>query len=455
MAYRKAYNPSFGELGAHVSQRWPEAKFIKKNGKTENLLGLALSGGGYRSAIFSYGVLHGLSELKLIGHLDYLSVVSGGSWIGTAFSMAEDHKWFFREVKNRPNFIEEGFESLLPNPGRVLQEAALSRKNVNYASNIYGRLLARTFLREHGDYSRFKPLSDKTLIHEEGRPFLIINGTVYYRQPGTFAVTQECFEMTRLYCGSRSLGYIDTPSLKASEHPIRIRDAIAISGAAVSFHLPGLGSEVLGVGLSREVVNFARGRGGSRNGIPDTKHLDLADGGFYNNLGIESLINRGCGHIIVVDAEHDPESKKGTKSNQGYHGLRTLLDRDHIPSPMTERTIARLDRADEAVHEITSSDRSKPDILYIKLKSSRDFDKVAEKEEYNKPGFLQNLFGKGKFAFDPQFSTAKLDYDFAEHRNLSELGRFLVKQHASTVRAFVRKSHGTGRRTQRPRTRRR
>jgi hypothetical protein len=30
--------------------------------------------------------------------------------------------------------------------------------------------------------------------------------------------------------------------------------------------------------------------------------------------------------------------------------------------------------------------------------------------------------GGGDFTFDPQFSTAMLDYSFAKHRNLTELG---------------------------------
>ena len=64
--------------------------------------------------------------------------------------------------------------------------------------------------------------------------------------------------MTRLYTGSRSLGYIHSKDLIARVKPIRIRDVIAMSGAAVAFHLPALGGEVAGIGLSREVLNYAK-----------------------------------------------------------------------------------------------------------------------------------------------------------------------------------------------------
>ena len=204
MAYRRTYNPVFGELGAEVAQRWPEANIISRKGKHTDTLGLALSGGGYRSAIFNYGVLNGLHDIGVLGTLDYLSVVSGGSWIGTPFSMTDSFRWFFDPIPGHANLIEEGFESLLANPIRLAQEAALSRKNDNYVSNIYGRLLAKGFLREHGQDSRFKPLSDKSMIKDDDRPFLIVNGTVNFRTSDSFHVTQECFEMTKLYCGSRS-----------------------------------------------------------------------------------------------------------------------------------------------------------------------------------------------------------------------------------------------------------
>jgi hypothetical protein len=55
-----------------------------RNGNTpENLVGLAFSGGGVRSATFNLGVLQGLQELDLLRHVDYLSTVSGGGFIGS------------------------------------------------------------------------------------------------------------------------------------------------------------------------------------------------------------------------------------------------------------------------------------------------------------------------------------------------------------------------------------
>jgi Patatin-like phospholipase len=50
------------------------------------LVGLALSGGGIRSASFNLGFLQGLAEQKKLADIDYLSTVSGGGFIGAWWS---------------------------------------------------------------------------------------------------------------------------------------------------------------------------------------------------------------------------------------------------------------------------------------------------------------------------------------------------------------------------------
>ena len=47
-------------------------------------VGLALSGGGIRSATVSLGILQKLAGAGLLKHVDYLSTVSGGGYIGAA-----------------------------------------------------------------------------------------------------------------------------------------------------------------------------------------------------------------------------------------------------------------------------------------------------------------------------------------------------------------------------------
>src|SRR5580698_8383744 len=54
--------------------------------RTPDGVGLALSGGGIRSASFALGILQVLLNEDLLKRIDYLSTVSGGGYLGSAVS---------------------------------------------------------------------------------------------------------------------------------------------------------------------------------------------------------------------------------------------------------------------------------------------------------------------------------------------------------------------------------
>lgn len=64
-----------------VNKRRPASRPIN-----HDLVGLAISGGGIRSATFGLGVIESLKRLGLLKHIDYLSTVSGGGYIGAWLS---------------------------------------------------------------------------------------------------------------------------------------------------------------------------------------------------------------------------------------------------------------------------------------------------------------------------------------------------------------------------------
>lgn len=80
-----AGNPNVGskELQEILAQRknrgLPEIKTL------DETVGLAVSGGGIRSATFGLGVMQELREQRLLDRVDYLSTVSGGGYIGGWF----------------------------------------------------------------------------------------------------------------------------------------------------------------------------------------------------------------------------------------------------------------------------------------------------------------------------------------------------------------------------------
>jgi hypothetical protein len=65
-------------------RRYPKRKQSKD--PDTNLVGLALSGGGIRSAVTNVGVLYEMSRVGLFSIVDYLSTVSGGGYIGCCIS---------------------------------------------------------------------------------------------------------------------------------------------------------------------------------------------------------------------------------------------------------------------------------------------------------------------------------------------------------------------------------
>ena len=61
--------------------------------KVDQLAGIALSGGGIRSASFCLGVLQALAKADLLKRFDYLSTVSGGGYIGASLTWWLSGHW--------------------------------------------------------------------------------------------------------------------------------------------------------------------------------------------------------------------------------------------------------------------------------------------------------------------------------------------------------------------------
>ncbi len=81
LAYVRDRRASQG-LAAEPAEGAPDAAPSTRH----RLVGLALSGGGIRSATFNLGVLQALDRHGLLKHLDYLSTVSGGGFIGSCLT---------------------------------------------------------------------------------------------------------------------------------------------------------------------------------------------------------------------------------------------------------------------------------------------------------------------------------------------------------------------------------
>jgi hypothetical protein len=116
---------------------------------SRDLIGLAISGGGIRSATFALGVLQGLATHSWLTRLDYLSTVSGGGYIGA---------WLLAWIKRRGSIrlvqesLRGGFHSAMsarsdnPDPGSEhVRPIRLLREYSNYLSPKGGAFTTDTW----------------------------------------------------------------------------------------------------------------------------------------------------------------------------------------------------------------------------------------------------------------------------------------------------------------------
>jgi len=94
------------EWQTRVKDEWVP---VIANAHAANLVGLAFSGGGIRSATFNLGVLQALADLKLLFRIDYLSTVSGGGYIGGWLAAWTKRLGSFAEVQKglAPNRVHQ------------------------------------------------------------------------------------------------------------------------------------------------------------------------------------------------------------------------------------------------------------------------------------------------------------------------------------------------------------
>lgn len=136
--------PVVEEEGRHLARR------REKLPPDHQLTGLALSGGGIRSATFNLGILQRLARRGLLDKVDYLSTVSGGGYIGSSLT------WFLHRggaVDADPAFDtgEDGFPFGTHRRGK-LKEATSEEVQQAEAGGDRRKASASRHLRQNGEF---------------------------------------------------------------------------------------------------------------------------------------------------------------------------------------------------------------------------------------------------------------------------------------------------------------
>lgn len=120
-----------------------------------DLVGLALSSGGYRSAYFSFGVLQGLARCGLLQGVDYLSSVGGGAypaaWLLSTLTrgeFAEAVKHLFHDRNSLPT-PPAGRPAIFRNLGALIAAALIA---ATPASAVFVDPTRLPFFKDHIDW---------------------------------------------------------------------------------------------------------------------------------------------------------------------------------------------------------------------------------------------------------------------------------------------------------------
>ncbi len=234
--------------------------------KVEDVLGLCLSGGGYRAMIYHVGCLVRLNELGLLSQIREIASVSGGSITAGKLALA----WpSLRFANGRAiNLIEEVATPLV----------RFAAVGVDVKASLLGLLPGRTAA------DGVQEAYDRHLFH--GASLQDIPDTPRFTFMTTNLQTGSGWRFSKAYAADFRVGRIDHPKLALS-------CVVAASSAFPPFLSP--------VRLRFEPDTVKPMAGVDLHRAPFTQVAVLSDGGVYDNLGLERIWKR-CRTILVSNA---------------------------------------------------------------------------------------------------------------------------------------------------------
>jgi predicted acylesterase/phospholipase RssA len=252
-------------------------------------MALCLSGGGYRAMLFHLGALWRLNEAGLLGKLDRVSSVSGGSITAGVLAMNWSRLAFDRAG------VATQFGAQVVDPVR-----AMPGKTIDAGSVIEGILLPGSINDKIvGAYRKYL-FGHKTLQDLPDTPRFVINATNV--QSGAL------WRFEKLYMRDYRVGEVRNPTVE-----------LAVAVAASSAFPPVLSPAE----LELEHESFTPGSGTDLQRPPFTTDVVLTDGGVYDNLGLETAWKR-YQTILVSDGGGKEGEEAEPARDWARHSIRIL-----------------------------------------------------------------------------------------------------------------------------------
>jgi hypothetical protein len=122
-------------------------------------IGLALSGGGIRSACFALGVVQSLMNASLWSRFDYLSTVSGGGYLGAGLSWWAHHAAIDQGLPE-----EDRYSAFRQQFGSKVKGARTVTSGVDKWPAVWRESNWLAYIRQHGNYLRPPGVSVLSLV---------------------------------------------------------------------------------------------------------------------------------------------------------------------------------------------------------------------------------------------------------------------------------------------------
>jgi NTE family protein len=238
--------------------------------KLEPGIGLCLSGGGYRAMLFHAGSLWRLNEAGYLAKLNRVSSVSGGSITAAQLAVAWPDLNFAGGVAAA--YVERVVAPLRRLAGETIDFTGIARGILTPGS--IGEKVAAAYKKHL--------FGDRTLQALPKEPRFVINATNLQ--------SAVLWRFSKPYMRDYRVGEVKNPT-------VELATAVAASAAFPPFLSP--------VRLKLDDAAYEPGSGTDLQRPPFTTDVVLADGGVYDNLGLETvwkryqtvLVSDGGGHI--------------------------------------------------------------------------------------------------------------------------------------------------------------
>ena len=250
---------------------------------------LCLSGGGYRAMLFHVGAIWRLNELRYLTKLDRVSSVSGGSITAGVLGL----NW------RKLQFDGDGFAGNLDEQF-VQPLRKLASKTIDKDAVFRGILLPGTIAERIAGAYRKHVFGKAGLQNLPDKPRFVFNATNIQ--------TGSLWRFSKPYMADYQVGMVRNPKVD-----------LAVAVAASSAFPPILSP----VELHLDPADFDPAERGPRHEPPYTTNVVLADGGVYDNLGLETAWKRYT-TILVSDGGGKMGPQPKPKHDWARHAYRTL-----------------------------------------------------------------------------------------------------------------------------------